>query len=413
MTGSNSTQLAWLRNYAKTNPLLALWSLMLFCGGSVLLSYHADLAYLPDFSLVDLAGLMASVTLIGLMLVALFLFACFAPALTLRLVEHRWPLIPYTRYFTFREIVTLWMISLAVWAGYLLSARYLPTFVSPAVAPYVLLAGILLAAIVAALSIARRTTARFSLRHWNRRLIVRHGAAFAIWIALFAFPLNEAIKLAAAIDPNWEIPFVIGTILFLTIFNGAVYAASFDEIRRALGIKEFAALLLVALLLGLATVFPRSIMQSLALGHRNAVTLTVTGESCHALTRFGVPCTGQDGKLDAIELENVNILSRVGTTVLLELLVRATHDDIDTPLAVRDGILKLPPQHRRSYRACDPRLLKRMQSPGGLATLEEFRRDLVCVQLTIPKAGITNIVFGGQRWYSGYSSVKLPARTAD
>lgn len=412
MTAPYRTQLAWLRDYATTNPLLALWSLMLFCGGSVLLSYHADLGYLPDFSLVDLAGLMASVTLIGLMLVAFFLFACFAPGLTLRWVEHRWPLIPYRRYFTFREVVILWIISLAVWAGYLLSARYLPAFLPPAIEPYALLAGIVLAAIVAALSVSRRT-ASFSLRHWNHRLIVRHGAAFAIWIVLFVFPLHEAILLATAVKPDWEIPFTIGAILFLTIFNGIVYATTFEELRRTLGIEEFAMLALVVLFLGLATVFPQSIMQSLALGHRNAVTLTITGESCHALKRFGVPCTGQDGKNDAVELDNVNVLSRVGTTVLLELLVKATQDDIDTPHATADGILNLPPQRRRPYGPCDPRLLERMQSPGDLKTLEKFRRDLVCVQLTLPKADITNIAFGGQRRYSGYSSFGLPARTAD
>ena len=386
---------------------------MLFCGGSVLLSYHADLGYLPDFNMVDLAGLMASVTLIGLMLVVFFLFACFAPGLTLRWVERRWPLIPYRRYFTFREVVILWIMSLAVWASYLLSARHLPAFVPPAVEPYVLLAGILLVAIVAALATSRRTGARFSLKHWHRRLIVRHGVAFAIWIALCALPLHEAMKLASAVDLNWEIPFIIGTILFLTIFNGTVYAASFDEIRRAFGIEEFAVLVLAALLLGLMPVFPSSIMQSLALGHRNAVTLTLTGESCHALTRFDVPCMRRDGKHDAIELENVNVLSRVGTTVLLELLVKSTQNEIDTAFASRDSTLKLTPQRRHSYGACDPRLLKRMQSPGDLTTLEKFRRDLVCVQLTVPKAEITNIAFGGQRRYSGYSTFTLPARTAD
>lgn len=386
---------------------------MLFCGGSVLLSYHADLGYLPDFNMVDLAGLMASVTLIGLMLVVFFLFACFAPGLTLRWVERRWPLIPYRRYFTFREVVILWTISLAVWAGFLLSARYLPAFLPPAVEPYALLAGILLAAIVAALSISRRTATGFSLKYWNRRLIVRHGVAFAIWIALFAFPLHEAIKLAAAVNPSQEIPSIIGTIFVLTIFNGVVYAAPFDEIQDTLGIEELAALVAVVLLLGLATAFPQSIMQSLALGHRNAVTLTLTGESCHALTRFGVACAGQDNKHASVELENVNVLSRVGTTVLLELLVKATQEEIGTPFDSRDGTLHLTPQRRRSYGACDARLLERMHSPGDLTPLAVFRRDLVCVQLTVPKADITNIVFGGPRRYSAYSTFGLPARTAD
>lgn len=375
---------------------------MLFCGGAVLLSYHADLGYLPDFSLADLAGLMASVTLIGLILVVFFLFACFAPGLTLRWVEHRWPLIPYRRYFTFREVVILWIISLAVWAGYLLSARYLPAFLPPAIEPYALLAGILLAALVAALSVSRRT-ASFSLRNWNHRLIVRHGAAFAMWIALFVFPLHEAIKLAEAVDPNWEVTFIIWAVLFLTIFNGVVYATTFEEIRRTLGIEVFAVLVMAVLLLGLAAVFPRSIMQSLALGHRNAVTLIITGESCHALKRFGVSCSGQDVKNNVVELENVNVLSRVGTSVLLELLVAATQDEIDTPSATMDGTLNLASQRRPPYGACDPRLLTRMQSP----------RDLVCVRLTVPKADITNIAFGGQRRYSGYSSFRLPARTVD
>ena len=105
MTLPGPTRLAWLREYTRNNPLLSLWALMLFCGGSVLLSYHAGLAYLPDFNLVELAGLMASVTLIGLMLIVLFLSSCFLPGLTLRWIEHRWPLVPYRRYFNGRELV--------------------------------------------------------------------------------------------------------------------------------------------------------------------------------------------------------------------------------------------------------------------------------------------------------------------
>lgn len=428
MAVRQSTQLAWLTKYARANPLLALWSLMLFCGGSVLLSYHADLAYLPDFSLVDLAGLMASVTLIGLMLVVFFLFSCFVPGLTLRWFEHQWPLVPYRRYFDFTEIVVLWISSFAIWAVYV---RYGADFLSrvPAtIKPYLSLLATVLAAAMIAIAASRRTTAGFSLKHWRYRLVSRHIVAFPLWITLFAFPIHEALKFATAGDVSHEIPLAIGAVVLLAIFNGVVYIAPFKEIRASIGIDAIIAVTVVVLGLGLAIAFPQSVMQALALGHRNAATLTVTGASCHSLARFGVPCTPALSKDGTIELENVNVLSRVGATVLLELLVEPSRAS-DRSLAPpgRAGILHIDEKGRRPYcpsaveniaagcSACDARLLQRAHSPTDTSkdALARYRSDLVCVQLTVPKSDITNIAFGAKRQYSGYSSFNLLGQTGD
>lgn len=427
MPSLQTTQLAWLRKYAKANPLLALWSLMLFCGGSVLLSYHADLAYLPDFNLVDLAGLMASVTLIGLLLVVFFLFSCFVPGLTLRWVEHQWPLIPYRRYFDFNEMLVLWISSIAIWVVYVLYSTYLPipVFIPPALKPYVLLPTIALAAVIVAILACRRTTAKFSLKFWNYRLITRRIVAFPIWVGLFSFPLLAALKFASSGDSAHEIPLAIGAVALLTIFNGVVYAAPLSEIRESISIHGIVGLAVIPLGLGLAIVFPQTVMQSLALGHRNAVTLTVTGENCYSLARFQVPCTPKENTDGAIELENVNVLSRVGTTVLLELLIQETTGSSGAaPQPVIAGTMNLAQERRRPYcpstsansaatcSACNARLLQRANIPGSsdTDTLERYRRDLVCVQLTIPKSDITNIAFGAKRQYSGYSSFSLPGR---
>lgn len=428
MAARQSTQLAWLRKYARANPLLALWSLMLFCGGSVLLSYHADLAYLPDFSLVDLAGLMASVTLIGLMLVVFFLFSCFVPGLTLRWFEHQWPLIPYRRYFDFTEIVVLWISSFAIWAVYVLYGADFLSRVPATTKPYLSLLATALAAVMIAIAASRRTTAGFSLKHWRYRLVSRHIVAFPLWIALFVFPIQAALKFATAGDGSHEIPLAIGAVVLLAIFNGVVYIAPFKEIRASIGIDAIIAVTVVLLGLGLAIAFPQSVMQSLALGHRNAATLTVTGTSCHSLARFGVPCTPALSKDGTIELENVNVLSRVGTTVLLELLVeRSRASDDSVASSSRAGILHIDEKGRRPYcppataniaatcSACDARLLQRAHSPADASkdALARYRSDLVCVQLTVPKSDVTNIAFGATRQYNGYSSFNLLGQTGD
>lgn len=428
MAARQSTQLAWLRKYARANPLLALWSLMLFCGGSVLLSYHADLAYLPDFSLVDLAGLMASVTLIGLMLVVFFLFSCFLPGLTLRWFEHQWPLVPYRRYFDFTEIVILWISSVAIWAVYVLYGADLLSRIPATVRPYLSLFATALISAMIAMAASRRTAAGFSLKHWQHRLVSRHIVAFPLWIMLFVFPIQAALKFATAGDDSHEIPLTIGAVALLTIFNGAVYIASFKEIRASIGIDAIIAVVVVLLGLGLAIAFPQSVMQSLALGHRNAATLTVTGISCHSLARFGVPCTPALGKEGTIELENVNVLSRVGATVLLELLVEQSEASGNAiASSSRAGILHIDEKGRRPYcplataniaatcNACDARLLQRAHSPADTSkdALSRYRKDLVCVQLTVPKSDITNIAFGAKRQYSGYSSFNLLGQTGD
>lgn len=423
MTAPRSTRLAWLRKYAKENPLLALWSLMLFCGGSVLLSYHADLAYLPDFNLVDLAGLMASVTLIGLMLVVFFLLSCFVPGMTLRWVEHQWPIVPYRRYFNFTEMVVLWISSVAIWATSLLYMADLLTLVPPAIRPYLSL--LITAALAAMIAIAasRRTAATFSLKHWRHRLVTRHIVAFPLWITLFIFPIHAALKFASAGDDSHEMPLMIGAVLLLTIFNGIVYAAPFKEIRETIGTDAVVTIAIVLLGLGVAIAFPQAVMQSLALGHRNAATLTVTGASCHSLARFGVPCTPADRKEGTVELENVNVLSRVGATVLLELLIeQSPAQDHAIATSNRAGTLNIGEQARRVYcppaaicSTCDTRLLQRVRlaADASKGALENYRRTLVCVQLTVPKNDITNIAFGGERQYSGYSSFNLPAQAGN
>ena len=420
MAARQSTQLAWLRKYARANPLLALWSLMLFCGGSVLLSYHADLAYLPDFSLVDLAGLMASVTLIGLMLVVFFLASCFVPGLTLRWFEHQWPLVPYRRYFNFNELVVLWISSIAIWAIYVLYGADFLSRVPATIRPYLSLFATALVSTIIALAAFRRTTAGFSLKHWRHRLVSRHIVAFPLWIMLFVFPIHAALKFATAGDDSHEIPLAIGAVMLLTIFNGVVYAVSFKEIRESVGIDAIIAVTVVVLGLGLAIAFPQTVMQSLALGHRNAATLTVTGTSCHSLARFGVPCASAHSKERTIELENVNVLSRVGATVLLELLVQQSRAGVDSiALSSRAGTLHIDEKSRRPYcspavcNTCDTRILQRAHLPAdaGKDALQRYRENLVCVQLTVPKADITNIAFGDKRQYNGYSSFNLLEQT--
>lgn len=417
MTSSRYTRFAWLGKHFRDHPLLVLWSLVLCSGGAVLLYYHVELAYLPDFNLVDLAGLMASVTLIGLLFVVFFVLSCILPGLAVRWLEDRWPLIPYRRYFTIDRLVFLWLYSAAIWAMYMMGAEFFRSLLPTALSPVLLFAMIVLASLFAAVVMSSPRSAIFSPRCWKDRLMSRHVVAFTLWITLFLFPIQSAFRIAASGNPDWEFPTALGIIALLTVFNGAFYTASFNEIRDSLGIHEAVAFGLVVFGFGLAIAFPQSIMQSLALGHRNAVTLTVAGKNCHSLARFGIQCTPEETKDGVIELENVNVLSRVGTTVLLELLVRQGEDG-NMASSGRGGTLVLDQALRQRYcpssatdkacTRCDPSLLRRARS-SGKEDAAGYRNSLVCVPITVSRNDILNISFGDGRRYDGYSGFALPA----
>lgn len=379
--------------------------MMLFCGGSVLLSYHTYLGYLPDFDLAELAGLMASVTLIGLLLIAAFLLSCFVPGLALRWLENRWPLVPYRRYIHSRELIVLWCSSVAIWAVYLLYSEALLARVPFSGRPFFAISGVAVVSVLAALLAARKSTAAFSLKHWKHRLVTRLIVAFPVWTLLCVLPIGAALTVATSGNISAEIPMVIMAVGLLTMFNTFVYAADVNEIRNSIGVDVLVALLVICFALGLAIAFPQAVMQMLALGHKQAATLTLSGKSCHSLARFGVHCAPDS----IIELENINVLSRTGTTVLLELLARQQTGGAPTtpPAAMRENIMSLSEAHRRLYcmpspdkaptcSACDARILQRAQAG-------KYRSELVCVKITIPKDDIVNIVFGGKRQYAGYS----------
>lgn len=418
MSSTPPTQLAWLKKFAEEHPLILAWNAVLLCGGLLLLSYHTSLFYMPDFSLGDLAGLLASVTFIGIFVVAVFLFSCFFPGLALRCLEGDWPLPAKQRYFNSNaKQCVLMMLPILLWGVHLFVPEYLGWKVLDTSLFALIVAGASFATAMAFSYSSIRTLGR---RWWKHLPVRRHTVGLFLWTLLFAFPLEIALLFATSGDLERKTSAAIEAVIVLVLYNGVVYLSPKGKVWLSLGLGGLS--IMVLLLLSNQSLFmPQSIVQVLSLGDRNAATLTVSGKSCHALARFGVRCSADDVKDGSIELENVNVLSRVGTSILIELLVKQNKTNGGLPSErTLNGLLSLNQPHSQLYcsptektreecSTCDSLLLQRANLPGkpNDEQLKNYRNDLLCVQLIIPKDEVLSMALSGKRHYRHYSAFSL------
>ncbi|MCO8320397.1 hypothetical protein [Burkholderia multivorans] len=207
---------------------------------------------------------------------------------------------------------------------------------------------------------------------------------------------------------------------FLIFLNWFAFAAS-DWKQR--GWAWLATFFFVFVMLPLqsdnAMMLPRMVTNALGSGNRHATNLVLSSMECPALAPYGIDC--KPDKDGSIGLTNVNILNRLGSTVLIELQVQRIMDTSTTdeeqrsgkPVADAHGLprnrarlipltLRVPEAANgyadgflASYK-CDALRLE------GLRAVDRAMADSVaCVKLSLPKDHMLSHTVNGAATYRG------------
>ncbi|MBR8225112.1 hypothetical protein [Burkholderia ambifaria] len=196
------------------------------------------------------------------------------------------------------------------------------------------------------------------------------------------------------------------------------------------GLSAFFMLVLVPQISGNPLFFPKLVVRGFGLGYLHADNLALSGQQCATLAPYGVRCN--KGKDDAIALTHVNIVNRLGSSVQLELMLRATHglakgagaqpSDGVVPfriqtLTIGDDAMPFTdaPFPRKPMAGCDDLLVARLidairsakehvTKDGPALPDEKAVESLACVRFVVPKDQLISYERSGARTYGkGYS----------
>lgn len=267
---------------------------------------------------------------------------------------------------------------------------------------------------------------------------------------------NEALKLLAA-KILATVVFVFCTILVVLFFAMLIDAGSLhDQTLTALAggsylimlnwlafvtrdwknriILGFATFITVFILIPMessnATLFPKMIVKALGVGNLHASSIALSSLQCATLAPYGVDCAAN--KDMGIGITNVNILNRLGSTVLIELQVRKTAESMpiktqaspssqasdalaSSPKSVKYKTLAMPagPTDEQTEKRltaiypCDQLLMERLN-----ASDPSKARALACVRLSVPKEQVLGNTMNGFATYSGDFSQYIHAASA-
>lgn len=231
--------------------------------------------------------------------------------------------------------------------------------------------------------------------------------------------------------PDGETVTLANAILLICLLNCGVFSLGRDW--KPLGLvcmSAFLMLVLVPQFSGNPLFFPKLVVRNFGLGYLHADNLVLSGQQCATLVPYGVHC--DKGKDDAITLTHVNIVNRLGSSVQLELMLRADlHSSTAragkssatvVPFAVQtlvtgDDVMPFTgaPVPRKPAAGCDDLLAARLidainsakehAKKGGPALPDEkVVASLVCVRFVVPKDQIISYERSGARTYEkGYS----------
>ncbi|WP_175724118.1 hypothetical protein [Burkholderia ambifaria] len=111
------------------------------------------------------------------------------------------------------------------------------------------------------------------------------------------------------------------TMALLSVMNWGAFASRGWKMRT--GLCALAALLSfvsVPIMVQNPLLFPRMLVAMLGFGNRHASSMALSGQQCATLAPFGVRCNaGKDG---SITLTDVNIVNRLGSSMVVELVLR-------------------------------------------------------------------------------------------
>ncbi|WP_174903874.1 hypothetical protein [Burkholderia pseudomultivorans] len=112
------------------------------------------------------------------------------------------------------------------------------------------------------------------------------------------------------------------TMALLSVMNWGAFASRGWKMRTGLcALAALFSFVSVPIIVQNPLLFPRMLVAMLGFGNRHASSMALSGQQCATLAPFGVRCAaGKDG---AITLTDVNIVNRLGSSMVVELVLRA------------------------------------------------------------------------------------------
>ncbi len=144
----------------------------------------------------------------------------------------------------------------------------------------------------------------------------------AAYVGFSILPMFAALKLAGENGPAHAVRSLALVIFYLVLFNFAFFCVA--SVKRSAGKAAILAVLcFIAILLipvQLATTIPKTIVFALGLGNFHSSAVVLPASECSRLQVYGVACNAK--KDEAIAITNVNVVSLLGSSAVLELQVR-------------------------------------------------------------------------------------------
>lgn len=226
-------------------------------------------------------------------------------------------------------------------------------------------------------------------------------------------------------DWSWNF-FFIATLL--TVLNWASFSVRQWRGRAGLGLMTAALVFLsYPIFVHNPIMFPKMVVSLLGLGNERLATIGLSSKQCATLAPYGVSCVSDNER--TITLINVNLLNRLGGSMVLELLVkdRNVHakNALATPLAKDTRTTFLGREEAQqtanslsttgpimtnasSAMQCDDLLLSRLKASDTIDP-----KALRCIVLVIPKDQVQGYTKASSRTYrGGYTAFQPgPARS--
>lgn len=249
----------------------------------------------------------------------------------------------------------------------------------------------------------------------DRRLI-RAKVYVTFWFCIFGtavfFTAYAMAGMGNASDWGWNFFFLV---TLLTFLNWASFSVRQWRRRIGLGLVTAALVFLsYPILVRNPILFPKMIVSLLGLGNERVAAIGISSKQCATLAPYGVRCVPDNER--TITLTNVNLLTRLGSSVALELLIKdeqagrnpaptantrtalisnqineEASSTLRTLIATKQmGLESI------SAKKCDALLLSQLQSSD---TIEA--KALRCIVLVVPKDQVQGYIKGNMRNYRG------------
>ncbi|MGF6546749.1 hypothetical protein [Paraburkholderia youngii] len=245
---------------------------------------------------------------------------------------------------------------------------------------------------------------------------------FGLFIILPAiFILMTSINAA----PAENILAAIVACVLIPMLNWMIFSANDLKMRFVTFICTiFICLVYVPMVTNNPILYAKVLVSKLGFANLHATSVTLSSQQCATLRPYGVDCEAK--KDESITIANVNILNRIGNTVLLEVLVHHADQCVSEVGPLRD--LDKADVHAavqlRQLSVCDSFLqtsLAKIACDLPLMQQDDARpytgkNQLTCVRLSVPKDQLVGFASDGQRRYDGRFSefvdaVKRPERS--